>query len=269
MAGLTRETYARPRNLSNDDDSAVLYAKSYLLIRIVVGLIGVLLPAIFIIGEAFFLRGGVHLRGSLSAYYHSSMRDMFVAGLSVVGILLATYMAGQRDTYDFWFSLVAGVAVLGVVAFPTTRPGLAGDAPRCGTDPMPNGCSPFQQQFGEELTGRIHAVCAAIFILSLAVIAFLFAYREKKWKGSAGVALVQRICGFVIILSAAGAAIGELLDLSLGELTPLYVGEVASVWAFGVSWLLAGRDIMRRLVPVPVPPDGSGQMEETAEPSQP
>jgi hypothetical protein len=23
-------------------------------------------------------------------------------------------------------------------------------------------------------------------------------------------------------------------------LTPLYIGEVASVWAFGISWLLAG-----------------------------
>jgi hypothetical protein len=24
------------------------------------------------------------------------------------------------------------------------------------------------------------------------------------------------------------------------QLTPLYIGEVASVWAFGISWLLAG-----------------------------
>jgi hypothetical protein len=36
-----------------------------------------------------------------------------------------------------------------------------------------------------------------------------------------------------------------LLDVTMGELTPLYVGEVVSVWAFGISWLLTGRDLIR------------------------
>jgi hypothetical protein len=27
-------------------------------------------------------------------------------------------------------------------------------------------------------------------------------------------------------------------------LTPLYIGEVASVWAFGASWLLAGFSLL-------------------------
>jgi hypothetical protein len=53
------------------------------------------------------------------------MQDIFVGGLYIIGFLLATYMAGEFDTMDFWASLIAGVAVLGVVYFPTTRAGLS------------------------------------------------------------------------------------------------------------------------------------------------
>jgi hypothetical protein len=57
-------------------------------------------------GENFF-NGNVHARGSLSAYYHSPMRDVFVGSLCVVGVLLLTYLAGQWNTLDYIFSTVA------------------------------------------------------------------------------------------------------------------------------------------------------------------
>ena len=101
----------------------VAYTRSYRVMRLVVGFLGVALPLAFIIGEAFFLRGSVHVRGSISAYYHSPMQDVFVGGLCVIGFLLATYMAGEFRTWDFWASLIAGLAVIGVVFFPTSRPG--------------------------------------------------------------------------------------------------------------------------------------------------
>jgi hypothetical protein len=100
------------------------YTISYRVIRLTVGFLGISLPLFFIFGEAYLLKGGVHVRGSLSAYYHTSMRDIFVGGLCVIGFLLATYMAGEAKTLDFWASLIAGIAVLGIVFFPTTRPGL-------------------------------------------------------------------------------------------------------------------------------------------------
>ena len=48
--------------------------------------------------------------------------------------------------------------------------------------------------------------------------------------------LIHALCGLVILLAGAWAFLG----MNIGELTPLYVGEVASVWAFGLSWLVAG-----------------------------
>ncbi len=227
------------------------YTGSYRVIRLVVGVLGVLLPFIFIIGEAFFLRGGVHVRGSLSGYYHTSMQDIFVGGLCVIGFLLATYMAGETRTWDFWASLIAGVAVLGVVFFPTTRSGLPAGAAACGSNPQPPGCSFVEQTLGEHQTAVIHAVFAIVFILFLAVMSFLFATSEVLPKTERLAAKGQQrpgvfrkpalfwihfTCTLVILAAGAWAFAGA----GTWELTRLYIGEVASVWAFAVSWLVAG-----------------------------
>jgi hypothetical protein len=247
MGTYATETIRRPEDLTDHTSPAVLYALSYLLIRAIVGVIGILLPIILIVGEASSIAGGVHVRGSLSAYYHTSMRDIFVAGLCVTGFFLATYLSGEIKTRDFRLSLVAGLTVLGVVFFPTSRPDLLPDAPTCGALPMPPGCSPIQQRFGEGWVAAVHFACAATFILSLAALCFVFAKREKERKNAARMAAIIRSCGFVIIGAVLLAALGALVKLDIGPLTPLYVAEVASVWAFGLAWLLKARDLRKSL----------------------
>jgi hypothetical protein len=160
-----------------------------------------------------------------------------------VGFLLVTYMSGQTKTPDFRYSLVAGMAVLGVVFFPTWRPGLADGAPKCGAVPVPDGCSPVQQILGEAPVAWFHLVCAVVFILSLARISFLFAHREATYHGKATMAVVQKICGCVIVGAVVGVLVGDALNVTIWEFTPLYLGEVASVWAFGASWLLKSKDL--------------------------
>jgi len=113
---LRHEPFPRPQDLSDRSDPAVLYVRSYLLTRTVVGVLGVLLPVALVAGEAFGVPGPVQVRDSLSAYYHTPMHDVFVGGLSVMAFLLATYLAGQPRTWDFLLSLTAGVALLVVVA---------------------------------------------------------------------------------------------------------------------------------------------------------
>jgi hypothetical protein len=247
MAEYSTQTIPRSPglDLSDHTDPEALYVLSYLWTRLIIGFLGIALPFVFIIGEAVSLRGGVHVRGSLSAYYHSSMRDIFVASLCVIGFFLATYRSGEPKTLDFRISLLAGVAVFGVVFFPTTRPHLLPGAPRCGTTPMPQGCSPIQQQLGEKLVAGIHFTCAAIFILSLAAICFVFASqgREHGWMKR-----IVQACGWTIFAAVGWAVVGGLLKKGdIGELTPLYVAEVVSVWAFGLAWLLKARDLRKSI----------------------
>ena len=92
-----RRTHSRYPDSKRDQ----AYTYSYRIIRLVVGFLGILLPVIFIVGEAAFLKGSVQVRGSLSAYYHSPMQDFFVDGLSIIGLMLATYMGGEPKSWGF------------------------------------------------------------------------------------------------------------------------------------------------------------------------
>jgi Protein of unknown function (DUF998) len=243
MHGLSVGTFKRPEDMGDSRNPAVLYVRSYLLIRTAVGFIGILLPFALIIGEHFFLKGGVQVRGSLSAYYHSSMQDIFVGSLCVVGFLLITYMAGKPGTWDFWLSLIAGVFVLVVVFFPTSRPDIASGAPLCGSSPVPPGCSPVEQALGETPTATVHFVAAVIFLICLAGISFLFGHREEIYNHRNGWRLFHISCGIAILAAIVFAAVGGVLKADIGPLTPLYLGEVVSVWAFGASWLIKGKDL--------------------------
>jgi hypothetical protein len=257
------------------------YTQSYRVMRLVVGVLGVALPVIFIIGE-FFLRGSVHVRGSISAYYHTSMQDVFVGGLCVIGFLLATYMAGEFRTWDFRASLIAGLAVLGVVFFPTSRSGLPPGAPACGSVPEPPGCSAVEQALGEHQTALIHGACAIVFILFLAVMSFLFAASEVRSKqdrltarsrGKSRVFWKPRLfwihsSGALVILAAGAWAFA---GAGIRELTPLYIGEVVSVMAFGVSWIIAGisKTAPTRVRPALVTPHGPALSAGAAPPVSP
>src|SRR5689334_6585532 len=97
------------------------YVVSYLVIRATAGVLGIILPVILILGDVLFLDQTVKARGSISAYYYSPMRDLFVGILFMLGVLLITYMAGRWNR-DFWTSLIAGVAVIGVAMAPTDPP---------------------------------------------------------------------------------------------------------------------------------------------------
>jgi hypothetical protein len=243
------ELNAHSRYSGGGRDAA--YTRSSLVMRLVVGVLGVALPIIFIIGEAVFLRGGFHVRGSISAYYHTSMQDLFVGGLCVIGFLLATYMAGELATWDFWASLIAGLAVLGVVFFPASRSGLPARAPACGSVPQPPGCSAVEQALGEHQTSVIHGACAVVFILFLAVMSLLFAASEVPSRQDRRAARsgprprvlrnpvlfwLHILCALVILAAVAWAFAGA----GIRGLTPLYIGEVAAAWAFGLSWTVAG-----------------------------
>ncbi len=268
MLGLTTDTFPRPPSTTPSEDPSVLYVRSYLLIRTGVGVIGILLPFLLAFGDLFFVRRGIvpkgfagpppstslghliHLRGSISAYYHTGVGDLFVAGLCVVGFLLLTYMAGQRRTWDFALSLVAGAAVLGVVLFPTGRPAFPDGTALCGpaTSPTPPSCAPVQTLLGEHATAGIHFFCAAVFILSLSALCFVFAHRMSVHEPTKKTRHIHTICGVLILVAVAWVAVGGLKNVDVFDLTPLYLGELVAVWSFGVSWLVKGESL-RPLVP--------------------
>jgi hypothetical protein len=242
--------YAASRDGDSRDDGVRLYIISYLLTRTIVGVLGIALPAFLLFGEWSFLEASAQVRGSISAYYHSPVRDVFVACLCVIGFLLITYMAGKWRSVDFLVSFVAGVALILVALFPTERPNLAANAPACGSAPEPADCAPVQRRIGEARSEQIHYGSAAVAFGSLFLISLVFGRREQRFAKKPLVAWVHYACSAVIALGVLVIVVGELLDArSIWILTPLYVGEVLIVLAFGVSWLVKGADIRKALLP--------------------
>ncbi|GAA2611899.1 hypothetical protein GCM10010399_48480 [Dactylosporangium fulvum] len=93
----------------------VLYLRSYLLMRAVIGFVGVALPFVLVLGDWALEHGSLLAKGSLSAYFYSGMRDVFVGCLCVTGVFLMTYKVFEH-TLDNLLSSVAGVAALGVAS---------------------------------------------------------------------------------------------------------------------------------------------------------
>ncbi len=197
------------------------HLRSYHVMRTAIGVIGLALPVVLLVGDALLLAGDALPRGSLSAYYHSGMRDVFVGALCATAIFLVTYKVAEVNL-DNTLSTAAGVAVLGVAVFPTERP------------PLPDvELTPLQVALGEGVVGTVHAVCAAVFILSLAVISYFFGERSSPpWRG------VHRTAAVVIAVAVAAM----LLSLGTGVLAAysVLVGETVVLLAFGGSWLARG-----------------------------
>jgi hypothetical protein len=221
----------------------ILYLRSYLLLRVAIGFIGVGLPFLLLGGDLFFLKGTPRARGSLSAYYYSGMRDVFVGILFATAIFLITYKVVEY-TLDNALSMLAGIAAMAVALFPTSRP--KGDG---GLTPPP--LTPLQEALGERAVGTVHGVSAVLFILSLAVISFFFGVREGRRtqrrngrRAKMSPTFWRRFhwaCASVVVLAVVFVAASKLLGWF--EDYSVLVGEAVAVFAFGLSWLMKGLEL--------------------------
>lgn len=215
------------------DPEASRYVRSYLIMRALVGALGVALPFMLVLGDGLGFDGDPFPRGSLSAYYYSGMREVFVGALSATAVFLVTYKVAERSL-DNTLSILAGIAVLVVVLFPTGLPADDVDL------------TPLQDRLGVRVVETVHYLAAAAFIVSLAVISFLFGVRE----GARPPRERKRSPTFwqAYHWTSAGLIGAALLWIGVTEVagwprTSLLIGEAVAVWAFGASWLMKGLEI--------------------------
>lgn len=221
------------------DQTAARYVRSYLIMRTLVGALAIALPFLLVLVDGLPFDGDPFPRTSLSAYYYSGARELFVGGLSAVGVFLITYKVAEINL-DNTLSLLAGLAVLVVALFPSGRPsGLVG-------------LTPLQELLGESVVRAIHFTAAATFILSLAALSYQFGRREGARPPAAGRRspkfwqTFHWICAGTIVAALTWCAVTLLSNG--GPSRALLYGEAAAVWAFGASWLWKGLelDMLRR-----------------------
>lgn len=186
LATFDREALAR-------DQAAVPLIRSYLFMRLAIGLVGVVLPILLVVIDGVLLSDH-GIRGSMSAYYHSSARDVFVGGLVSTGLFLLTYMSAKPRTYDFVLSAVCGVLVIVVALFPTGRSAadfraadhFVASSTSCATFPGPPACSGVEARLGESAVQAVHRGAAGVFVVLLAVLCWIWAVREAAFGPARG-----------------------------------------------------------------------------------
>jgi hypothetical protein len=224
--------------------SRILYLRSYLLMRTIIGFMGITLPILLIVGDNLLdPTPEVSVRGSLSGYYYSGMRDVFVGSVVAIGVFLITYKVFERSLNNL-LSVVAGLAAMTVAFLPTSRP----DG---GPKALQVALTPIQERFGEVAVAHVHYAAAAVFILSLAIISFFFGLQEGRRSP-------QRVGRQAMLppnfwrwfhwfnaLVIVGAVAFMVISRSRGMFTTysLLIGQIVAIVAFGLSWITKGLEL--------------------------
>lgn len=222
---------------------------SYHAVRQALGFLGLALPVILFLGGIFVL---CDLRPSISDFYNSLLRDVFVGIMCAIGVFLCSYQGYRRDPSrgerlsDAVLARVAGVSAIGVALFPI-QPSAA--ASLCnGTPHAAPPLSTLTQLLGAGTAEILHFISAAIFFVCLALFALV---QFPKTRDPAR--RVKYIwCGLVIVAMIAALAVVALLNsYGSAEIKQVIAGyslvfwlEAVAVWAFATSWLIKGKALI-------------------------
>jgi hypothetical protein len=208
---------------------------SYIGLRRAVGAIGVALPFVLWFG-AFVV--GADWQPSISAYYHTEMRDVLVGALCAIGVFLFSYKFGRLDS---WAANVAAVTAIGVALVPTPR----------GADATG----------WEAVAGVLHVVFSGVFLLTLAFFSLVLFTRTKpggqptprkqirnRVYVTCGVVIIACVLLIVLTPVAVPAPVKDALH-------PVFWWEAIAIVAFGVSWFVKGETLWRDQRRAAGPPD--------------
>jgi hypothetical protein len=191
---------------------------SYLTLRKLIGVIGIALPILLALGGFIFTQSFV-LENSISSYYYTPMRDVFVGVLFVLGFFLLSYKGYQA--IDNVAGSLGFVFALGVALFPAHS--------------------------GNTIVVTLHFVSAALlFCVFIFFSLFLFTKthkekdqtEEKKQRNT-----IYKICGTLMLICLILIALSFILQTAdqRNAYKLIFWLESVALWAFGVSWLVKGR----------------------------
>ena len=204
------------------DNSLVI---SYLGLRKAVGIIGLLLPLVLALGKLVI--DGPGLQTSISAYYYTHLRNVFVGSLCAIGVFLMSYRGYDRR--DEIAGKLACVFAVTAALFPTTP----------------------EDTLRGNWTSPIHFTAASLLFLMLAYFSLCLFRRTDPTKPPTPQKLkrnkVYAVCGYLILAAIAGAgasfAFGSASFFHLYK--PVFWFESLAVVSFGVSWLTKGEAILK------------------------
>lgn len=219
---------------SSNNDTLLI---SFLTLRKTIGYLGIGLPLILVIGSVMVADCDV-IQPSISAYYHTEMRDVFVAVISMISIFLFTYKG--YDQHDKVSCKLASIFAMGVALFPTSIEELK----TCFVN--------YELASSSALLAPLHLFFACSFFLMISYISIrLFTKSDqdplppRKRRRNR----IYRFSGYLIISCLITIAIYWWILLKLypdsEDLRPVFFLEAVALIAFGVSWLIKGEFLLK------------------------
>ncbi len=213
---------------------------SYLTVRLIIGILGIGFPLILVLGS--FIFGTCRaIQDSISDYYHTNMRDVFVGYVCTLSIFLFSYKG--YDLTDRIVSAFAGVFGLIVALFPTSLKLNPGNSPLdCNI-----WCSVEQHSW----IGQLHLIAAGLFILCLCYFS-LFLFTKGELQPTPQKLIRNKIyltCGCImfscIFLLIFLFILPQNVYNALLFLKPVFWLETIAFLAFGLSWIIKGEYLFK------------------------
>jgi hypothetical protein len=204
---------------------------SFIDLRRTVGSLGIGLPFVLLAGSFVFGECN-NVKPSISDYYYTNMREIFVGILCAISLFLFTYKGYSK--LDNWSANVAAFFALGIAFFPTTY--------HCGID-----CEKDITNFtNHSYNSIIHFTSATIFFLTLAYMSISL-FTKTNNKNQENVLTEQKIfrnkiyvwCGWIIIASLVIIFLHQK-NILPSALPITFIFESVALVAFGMSWLTKG-----------------------------
>jgi hypothetical protein len=206
---------------------------SYLTLRTTIGRLGIALPGLLIVYNAITTS---ELRPSISAYYYTGMRDIFVGILITLGAFMLTYKGyedrtfkkrdgttGRRLLSDRTASGISGVCAVFVALFPT-------------------------DEATSTMTGAIHLTAACCLFLTFAYMSIKLFTISTATEMTPRKRIRNRVymtCGWIIVACIATVAVYKATNShALDDFRLVFWMEAGSLVAFGFSWLTKGEAIL-------------------------
>ncbi|HOX91543.1 MAG TPA: hypothetical protein PLC54_01375 [Spirochaetales bacterium] len=206
---------------------------SYDAMRTAIGILGMALPITLFVWSVLLV-DSPFLLDSISSYYHTNMRDLFVGILCAVALFLFSYHG--YDLLDFIAFKVAALGALGVAFFPAFI--------KSPVNPYIH-IAPQVSVY----TNAMHYVCAGVFFVTIALVSmFLFTKSggqpvigRKRTRNT-----VYVMCGVVILLCVAAMIVLDVMpDASpVFAYDPVFWVETVALFAFAFSWLVKGSALL-------------------------
>lgn len=211
-------------NFQNEKENAELISSEALMFSI--GMLAFGFP-ILLIAVAAVINNCEIIQNSISAYYHTISRNIFVGSICSIAFCLFAYKG--YSPLDNLLANLASILALGVAFFPTS---ISEPFTDCLDAALDNG-----------MIGNLHFIsAAALFILLGCFSAFIF----TRSKGDLTPNKIKRnriykSCGYLIFLFifliTLYFTVLKVKFPDLATLRPVYWLETFSLWAFSFSWL--------------------------------